>query len=85
VVVEILTDQPQSKVIAGKTRDISATGVYILGGHGVKQGIWVSIDVDLTNLGERIKTGGTIMRCDNSGFAVEFDAAYPRFKALRYF
>jgi hypothetical protein len=73
-VVEVL-DTPDSggKFVAGSTRDIGAGGVYVVSEEGMMLGLRVHISVNLERLGRVVRTLGSVVRCESSGFAVEFD------------
>ena len=73
-VVEVVdTVEPDGRFVAGSTRDIGAGGVYVVSGEGMVPGLRVHISVNLGRLERLVKTLGSVVRCESSGFAVEFD------------
>lgn len=73
-VVEFLeTAGAAPTAVAGSTRDIGAGGVYVVSQEAVVAGLRVRVSVDLGRLGRAFRSGGSVVRTEECGFAVQFD------------
>ena len=59
--------------VAGSTRDIGAGGVYVVTQEPVAAGARVRVSADLGRVGQAFRTAGSVVRCEEYGFAVAFD------------